>query len=695
MANLQKAFRNIVEYIKEIGKLRFPIWAFMTLSFIYFEVFLYALIGISYSNLTWLYLVLTGGAVGTVLGALVELIKKPKIRRTVGIIVLAISPVLFCVEYFVFRSFRTCMTISSILSGGGDVATGFTSVALTLILKGLWVIVLYYLPLVLFCVKFKWLTGKKDVRIPLARIASALLAQLLCIGIIALVPVDRSKMGKQYNFDDAVHTFGLSNALVLDSINSIGVGDQSDFDFEISDPPETVDTSEDTGAVTGDVTDTGNEEDPPAPIVYGKNQLDIDFSALAEAESRSDVAKVHSYVASQTAQSQNEYTGLFKGKNLILITAEAFSKEVIDPERTPTLYRLYSKGINFTDYYQPAWGGSTSTGEYSILMGLVPMAGVQSMKNTVGLNLYHTIGNQLMREGYNSFAYHNNSNTYYSRHLTHTNFGYSEFIGMGNGMEEGVGNRWPASDEEMMKFTFDKYCSMEPFNIYYMTVSGHCLYNWTGNSMSKRNRETFETMDASETIKAYHAANYELEKGLTYIVEQLEARGMADDTVIVISTDHYPYGLEHSETWGNDRDYLTELYGYDPTGNIFLRDHSALIIWSGCLEEREEPIVVDTPVYSLDILPTLSNLFGFEYDSRLLVGRDVFSDAEPLVLWTNYSWLTDKGSYDARTGTFIQKEGTEIDEDYVKRIKSKVGNKINYSKSVVAVDYYNIIFGDK
>ncbi len=672
---------------------RFPLWAFMALTYIFFEIFLYALMGVSYSGLTWLYLILTGGAFGTILGAAIELVKKPKARKTTGIVVLSITPVLFCVEYFVFKSFMTCMNLESIVSGTGDVATGFTSIALTIILKGFWVIILYYVPLVFFCLFFRNLSGNRDSRVPLMRMGAALVAQLLCLGIIALAPVDRAKLSKQYNFDDAVHTFGLTNAMGLDLLNSIGGGGNPDFEFAPVDPIETED-AQDTDAPETLGTDTEDIDPPAPPVVYEKNEVDIDFAALAESEKKADVAKLHSYIANQSPTSQNEFTGLLKGKNLILITAEAFSKEIIDPVMTPTLYRLYTNGINFTDYYQPAWGGSTSTGEYSVLMGLVPMAGVKSMKNTIGLNLYYTIGNALTREGYNSYAYHNNSNTYYSRHLTHTNFGYSEFIGMGNGMEEGVGSRWPASDEEMMKFTFDKYCSEEPFNIYYMTVSGHCLYSWTGNSMSKRNRETFENMDASETIKAYYAANYELEKGLSYIVSQLEAKGMADDTVIVISTDHYPYGLEKGESWGNDKDYLSELYGYDPAGNIFLRDHSALIMWSGCLEESEEKVVVDTPVYSLDILPTLLNLFGIEYDSRLLVGRDVFSEAEPIVLWTNYSWLTDKGSYDARTGTFTPKNGAEVDDAYVKRIKGIVGNKINYSKSVISLDYFNILFGD-
>lgn len=665
---------------------RFPIWAFMTLSYLYFELLLFLIVGGHTAKLSWLYIILSGIAFGTVVGGAVELIKKSKPRKITGIAVLAIAAVLFCVEFFVCRSFQTYMTLQDIIFGTEGIATGFTSVALTSILRGFWVIILYFVPMVLYIVFFRSLSGKKDYRIPLARIASALVLEAICIGIICITPADRDKLSKQYNFDESVRSFGLCNALTLDFVDMIGGRGGADFDFEQIDPPETekepVDTSSDTDV-----------EEPPAPIVYGKNESDIDFAALSESAGKKELAKLHSYVASLSATSQNEYTGLFKGKNLILITAEAFSAEVIDPEMTPTLYRLANKGINFTDYYQPAWGGSTSTGEYSILMGLVPMSGVKSIQNTVGLNLYYTMGNQLMREGYSSFAFHNGQHTYYKRHLTHKNFGYSEWIAMGNGMEEGVKGVWPASDEEMFKYTLDMYAGTEPFSVYYMTVSGHCLYSWTGNSMSKRNRDVFAEMDASETIKAYHAANYELEKGLSYLVSELEARGIADDTVIVISTDHYPYGLEEGESWGNDKDYLPELYGYEPS-DIFKRDHSALIIWSGCLEDREEPIVVDTPVYSLDILPTLSNLFGVDFDSRLLVGRDVFSEAEPLVLWTNYSWLTDKGTYDARTGTFTPKDGVTFDDGYVKRIKSVVGNKINFSKSAISLDYYNVLFGE-
>ena len=177
----------------------------------------------------------------------------------------------------------------------------------------------------------------------------------------------------------------------------------------------------------------------------------------------------------------------------------------------------------------------------------------------------------------------------------------------------------------MSDVTVPKYIDHQPFNIYYMTVSGHCLYSQTENAMTRKNWDKVQNVNHSDTVKGYLAANLELEYAMESLLRQLEEAGIADDTLIVLSTDHYPYGLEGGTTWGNKQDYVAELYGYDPKNHIE-RDHSALIMWSGCLEGKD--IVIDTPTYSLDILPTISNLFGVEYDSRLLVGR-AFSIREP------------------------------------------------------------------
>jgi hypothetical protein len=97
-------------------------------------------------------------------------------------------------------------------------------------------------------------------------------------------------------------------------------------------------------------------------------------------------------------------------------------------------------------------------------------------------------------------------------------------------------------------------------------------------------------------------------------------------------------------------------------------------------------------VSALDILPTLSNLFGLEYDSRLMVGRVVFSDSTPLVFWPlTYGWKTDKGYYNAKTGEFFPNEGVEVDESYIDAISAQVKNKVVYSRSVQYYNYFNEI----
>ena len=159
-----------------------------------------------------------------------------------------------------------------------------------------------------------------------------------------------------------------------------------------------------------------------------------------------------------------------------------------------------------------------------------------------------------------------------------------------------------------------------------------------------------------------------------------------------------PYGLETESSDKTEKyKYINELAGHTIDTNAELHKN-ALIIWSGCLEDQE-PIEVTDPCYSLDILPTVSNLFGLEYDSRLLVGRDVFSDAAPLVLFRNYSWITDKGYYNASTHEFQVASGVsfaseEEQENYIKNISNIVKNKVTYSKYILEEDYYDLLFGN-
>ena len=179
---------------------------------------------------------------------------------------------------------------------------------------------------------------------------------------------------------------------------------------------------------------------------------------------------------------------------------------------------------------------------------------------------------------------------------------------------------------------------------------------------------------------------------MTYLIDELEKAGIADDTVIVISADHFPYGLDDDAALGQTL-YLDELYGYT-VSNYLERDHNRLIIWSGCLEKMD-PITVDTPVAGIDILPTLSNLFGTEFDSRLFPGRDVFSDAMPLVFTLNYDWKTDLGTYISANNTFTPNDPEQqVSEEYVEQVKTIVRNKIRYCEAALDYDYFRHVFSE-
>ena len=659
--------------------LRLPGWAFLLAVAVYDELLLHLWTNQSVAFLRLGVVALFALGFGLLL-ALLDSLLPPRVGKYVAVAASLVMAVLYMMEYFIDDSFQTFMPLSVVAAGAGGVAKDFTGTVLTLMRVNLWRIGLILAPIAVYALLFR---AKRSDRSTASWLAlSVAVAYGVTMLVVWTIPGYADGLTTAFSFDSAVRDYGLNVALVMD-----GLLDNGGTSFtDTPDPTEPTQAPTEAPTLGEDETEATQAPTEP-PVVYDDQVLDIDFAALAAAASDGDVANIHRYVASLTPSRTNDYTGMFEGKNLIFITAEAFTGAWLDPELTPALWRLANEGICFTDYYQPMWGASTTGGEYSNVVGLVPGSG-QCMKETTQQDLFLTIGNQLQALGYNSAAYHNNSYTYYDRHKTHTALGYDKFIGMGNGMEEGVTNTWPQSDAEMFDFTIPAHLDAQPFSLYYMSVSGHSEYSVGGNAMSRKNYSVVKDLDCSEALKCYIAANLELEYAMASLLQQLEDAGIADDTVIVISSDHYPYGLDQSDAWGTSESYLSELFG-EACDSRFVRDRNALIIWSGCIEDQD--IVVDTPVSSLDILPTLSNLFGVDYDSRLLPGRDVFSDAAPLVFWPDHSWKTDKGTYDNSTRRFTPAEGVSVDDGYVDRIAAQVANKLTYSKAVQNCDYFNYV----
>ena len=682
----------------DIGEKKLNIIGFFVLPIylVYCEILFKLFTVVVCPPIAWITTIIFPAVIGIIASIFTGLLKNQKANRIARGVLMCVFALVFLVNIFIYMQFKIFYEPATVFVGAQGVVNNFMDHVWNLLfsLRGIIAILLYLVPIVLYFV-----FGKKfDAGDRLSLKGSlVLLVVLLVLGIgnLALIRTDEVLKGaysERYNFQSAVTDFGILTGVRLElqrdllrkrGINSTTIGNG---DTEAAISPEEFEKSI---VREGEIVDAMLEE-AAANIKYEKNVLDIDFDELAQNTEDDALASVDEYVASLTPSSQNEYTGIFEGKNLIMITAEAFSNRIIDPELTPTLYRLATKGINFTDYTQQASAG-TIGGEYQIIFGLFPSAGGESFISMKDNLNWFTMGSQLTRRGYSGGTFHNGEVTYYDRHITHNTIGYpDEYLARGNGMEELIEPLWPGSDREMFEATLEMYIDKQPFNLYYMTLSGHSQYG-PGNAMSARNLEYVEHLDMSERLRYYYAANMEIEFGLTSIINMLDEAGILDDTVIVMSADHFPYGLDDDGYVGN-LPYVAELYGYEPQ-NYLERDENGLIIWCREMEDWE-PIVVDTPVSSLDILPTLSNLFGLEWDSRLLPGRDVFSEAEPLVFNFCYDWKTDRGTYIVSENKFTPVDGVTIPPGYVDRMNEIVRNKMNYCWNVMYHDYFRHVLVD-
>lgn len=426
-------------------------------------------------------------------------------------------------------------------------------------------------------------------------------------------------------------------------------------------------------AVSGNSVSSNDTLETPAVLIPKPQILEIDFDSFIASETDETLLTLHEYFKNATPTYTNEKTGLYEGYNLILITAEGFSPHAIHKDITPTLYKLANEGYVFENFYNPVWSVSTSDGEYVACTGLIPKSGVWSMSKSSVNSMPFTMGNQLKKLGYATNAYHNHSYTYYDRDSSHPNLGY-DFKAVGNGLD--IEPNWPESDLEMIDETVPEYVNKAPFHSYYMTVSGHMDYTFTGNYQAGKNKSMVKDLPYSDACKAYVACQIELDRAMGSLLKQLEAAGVLDNTLIALSADHYPYGLTNDE--------ISEFVGH-PVEDSFEKYKSTFILYTNNME----PEIVSKPCSSLDIIPTLSNLLGLPYDSRLLMGTDIFSDAPPLIIFSNRSFIAENYRFDFSNKEVTTPVGSkEIPTEEVRKIRKQIDDKFFVSAKILELDYY-------
>lgn len=659
---------------------------FIITSMIYLEVVSHFLIYRGFDNKILypvLFAIPFGLLIAFITGLFNRIVNKVLLSVITGIICLIFNVQL--IYHYVFKVFFSFQTLGM----AGDALTEFSKDVIIAVKANIGGVILLFLPLIILLLFINRQINFERRRLKEQTIMLGATAVFHVLAVITLFIFGKeafSPYDLYYNSpvpENCGKQLGIVTLTRLDISKLVFKSDDLELADTIIVPQNTSKpTSIPTKAPDNQVSDpdAGGPTQPPTPtpIDTSPNIMNIDFASLAANENDSSIKKLHEYFGSVAPTNKNKYSGMFKGYNLIQITAEGFSPYAVNKEKTPTLYKLVNEGFVFNNFYTALWQTSTSDGEFVAMTGIIP-TGSRNMYNGRNNLWPFSMGHQFNLLGVQSKAYHNHTYTYYDRDQTHPNLGYI-YKGVGNGLVLEHENVWPESDLEMINATVDEYISEDQFHVYYLTVSGHMNYSFTGNMMSYKNREAVAGLPYSEDAKAYIACQIELDKALEQLIKKLEEAGVADRTVIALSADHYPYGWEkykYDELAGHEIDPYFEIY------------RNNFILWS---KGMTESVIIDEPCSSMDIIPTLSNLFGLTYDSRLLMGQDILSDATPLVILSNRSFITDKVMYNTENGEVTNLTNEALPDGYVDNMINIVKNKFTVSKNILNLDYYNYVF---
>lgn len=592
---------------------------------------------------------------------LITSVFKPKVNKIITYIITIALIIIFGAQIVYYSMYEAIISFFSMMHGGQ--VTEFMEVIIDVVLRNWYGILLFIIPLIILIIlsKKKVITFEKNSIKQIAiKITSVLIIQLIALLCVNFINTDDMYSNKNLYYNIHVpkvtaNRMGLLTTMRLDLQRFI-------FRFEEK-------LSVQTNAIPKE------EEKDSYNITY------IDFDKLIKNEEDNTIKEMHKYFSSQEASKKNKYTGMFKDKNLIVLVGESFSSLAIREDLTPNLYKLYKEGFQFDNFYTPIFPVSTADGEYITDTSLIPKEGVWSFLRVAGNYMPYSYANVFEKQGYSSNAYHNHTATYYERDKYIETMGYNSYLAVGTGLEDRMDtSNWPNSDYEMVKTTVNDYINNEKFMAYYMTVSGHMNYTKIGNMMVYRNWDQVKDLPYSNKAKGYLAANIELDKAVGELLSRLEQAGKLEDTVIVISGDHYPYGLTLGE--------INELSTFE-RDDKFEKFRMPFLIWSGSMKG---PIKVEKIGSSLDVLPTVLNLFGAEFDSRLLMGRDILSDSDPIVIFSDRSFITDKGRYNSLTEQFTPNEGVTVEEGYVDKINTIIYKKYQMSRLILENDYYKHVF---
>ncbi len=403
----------------------------------------------------------------------------------------------------------------------------------------------------------------------------------------------------------------------------------------------------------------------------------VTFLKPEEVISDEDKEFLDSIYSASDSKTENLYTGIFEGKNVIFLQLEGMDSWLLNEKTTPNLYTLMKESINFTNHYSMyTGGGSTFNSEFAVNTGFItPISYIENVYSFHSNTFDYSMARLFKKVGYTVNAFHMNSGEFYSRGLNYNSWGYDNYFGLID-VDDYDDNTHKLDRELILNKTFynEMFKTDGKFVNYIITYSPHTPFTTdkeVGQMLANMYYGEGEIPELSEKECARLMAG-ETDYMVGLLMEALKENGLYEDTVIVAFADHYLYTLE-------DKTILDE---FKITDNNLV-NHTPFFIWSSDIEAESKNVVT----MQTDILPTVLNLFGIEYNSSYYIGNDALANGyKGYAFFSDYSWYD--GNVYVVNGEITN--GKKASEGYLEQMNEKIGSIIRKNDLTLRYNYFKL-----
>ena len=415
---------------------------------------------------------------------------------------------------------------------------------------------------------------------------------------------------------------------------------------------------------------------------------DTAWKQLISNEQDQTKKEIMTYLINQDITDKNDMTGIFKDKNVIFIMGESVNDIIAEyPKYYPNFAKILEHSYFYENNYSPRNSCATLNNEFSGMTSLYSIVNTCTASSYKG-NVYpESLFNIYKKAGYTTFSAHDYTEAYYPRPTVHKNMGSEDYYNVQRlGIKYSNEYRNWADDDDffakVLKIIDQKQTTKDTkFMAWLTTVSSHQPYTVDSNQGNKYFNMTNGTNFPTD-VRRFMSKLKIVDDALGVLLEGLEKRGILDDTVIVFYGDHYPYGIS--------KDNLNKVLSYN-TKNDMNAEQVPFFIYNPSIEGETKKEYTSY----VNVLPTMANLFGLDYDPRYYVGQDLFSDDyQSIVVFADGSWKNEIAYYNASKNSIKYYTDKQYSAEEIKNINNTVKSKISFSNKIVKTNFFNE-FGPK